>query len=1055
MELSMEWQTILLIAGTLLSYTLVTLVIPSIVFGPRLMKLPFALRMMGYYCIGNTIILYVVFTLEFLHISYAPTLVLLTLIIYAYFFLHIRGKSFHQFFQELYATVNQLSTKTITIRTIRSRRKPKRDAFKAGAKRIFFEVFLCHIIEWLLLAALIGYGLWLFGSENIQEFGYHANDGTVHTKWINNLVLNDIFSEGIYPFGFHVVIYYLHELFGIRVMDLIRIFGLVTLVYLLLNMVAFMKTIFRHRFLPELGCFIFIGFNAFHEYATWRYIAALPQENAMVFMFPSLAFAIAYFHYKFERGKLESLPPVEVQTLIQSEPTEEEKPAKTKLTRAEKKALIAEKKAQKAKDALLAKRARADEKKDTRFAGAKSKRERREFERLAKEIAKEKKRELKKTEKKKVVKKKPEKKRLAVDPGYEPEAEVLTVDKVIAGTSIPESVLDDTDRLTVDLPTLSDIVPEAESDPAQEKHAADAAEALSESASDTETGVITIENLGAESTQNEDTQEPPKKRPVEPEVVKVRWYQKICRGYLHLNRRVEVSLGREDTLCMFLFALAFAMTIAVHFYATIVAVFLYFAIAFGYGARFFRPKYFIPILKSIFLGIIIAFLPFLVAFALGKQLQGSLMWAVSVMQPAPAQTTVVEETEEYEDTEEGEYTDSGDDSGIAEDSDTDPSGDTKQSDSSQEKSEKKPLFVFKRPAIFDRIAIRFQYILTGANNMLGYYVEWWQLENSFPMAQFFYGMVLILLAAGIILFLPLREYAMTLISMALGEVFILLMLMGSGAGLPSIMENYRVLVFFVPLIGIGCALAVDAVITIVLDWLHWKYVKWIPHFAALAACVLCVFYMYKQDYIRDASFYMERYNALSLNGAITCTSRIMSENKNWTYTIVSTVDEVEMTNLYGYHYEDIVLLHKLEKVNTEGSATQDNFNIFQDDPEDENDPNTYIPTRYVYIYIEKQPVGSSSDYFDDDWRTSSDGAKYKVPAGGSVYNYFDANRWIVMCHMYMWMRKLIQIYPEAITIYYEDNDFICYRLTQGTIPYNLGIDYGYNDADEELVLGDQ
>jgi hypothetical protein len=57
--------------------------------------------------------------------------------------------------------------------------------------------------------------------------------------------------------------------------------------------------------------------------------------------------------------------------------------------------------------------------------------------------------------------------------------------------------------------------------------------------------------------------------------------------------------------------------------------------------------------------------------------------------------------------------------------------------------------------------------------------------------------------------------------------------------------------------------------------------------------------------------------------------------------------------------------------------------------------------------------------------------------------------------MYMWMRKLIQIYPEAITIYYEDNDFICYRLTQGTIPYNLGIDYGYNDADEELVLGDQ
>ena len=54
-----------------------------------------------------------------------------------------------------------------------------------------------------------------------------------------------------------------------------------------------------------------------------------------------------------------------------------------------------------------------------------------------------------------------------------------------------------------------------------------------------------------------------------------------------------------------------------------------------------------------------------------------------------------------------------------------------------------------------------------------------------------------------------------------------------------------------------------------------------------------------------------------------------------------------------------------------------------------------------------------------------------------------------MSHMYYWAQKFKQLYPNEMQVYYETDEFVCYKLHQNSYSlYNLAIDYGYNDPQD-------
>ena len=52
--------------------------------------------------------------------------------------------------------------------------------------------------------------------------------------------------------------------------------------------------------------------------------------------------------------------------------------------------------------------------------------------------------------------------------------------------------------------------------------------------------------------------------------------------------------------------------------------------------------------------------------------------------------------------------------------------------------------------------------------------------------------------------------------------------------------------------------------------------------------------------------------------------------------------------------------------------------------------------------------------------------------------------------MYYWAQKFMDLYPNEMEVYYESEEFVCYKVKQnGNSLYNFAIDYGYNNPKAE------
>lgn len=161
-------------------------------------------------------------------------------------------------------------------------------------------------LEWLLFAGCGVFALWFFSITN--HFGPRASDLVVHMLWINEVDAGSVFGEGIYPFGMHAMIYYLHAVFDIPTARLILLFGTVQAMYIFLMLLAFLKEMCRYRYTPYLAYVAFLAGNFIQSGRYSRYYSALPQEFGMVFLLPCAVALICFFRSARQERKSQGPP---------------------------------------------------------------------------------------------------------------------------------------------------------------------------------------------------------------------------------------------------------------------------------------------------------------------------------------------------------------------------------------------------------------------------------------------------------------------------------------------------------------------------------------------------------------------------------------------------------------------------------------------------------------------------------------------------------------------------------------------------------------------------
>ncbi len=460
-------------------------------------------------------------------------------------------------------------------------------------------------------------------------------------------------------------------------------------------------------------------------------------------------------------------------------------------------------------------------------------------------------------------------------------------------------------------------------------------------------------------------------------------------------------LSDGDNRNLILSALCFGLTVLVHFYATIFLCFAYAVVVLLNLRRVFAKKTFLSLVGVYGVVGLLSIAPFVIGIAKGIPFEKSIGWALGVTQTAPKDTV---SNENVSDNFESEVTDGM--TGI-------------QRLVTLCTEEVRWHLLPDREVVKASMTIDINgsYMLRSGQNKYAI-----PLTASVAAAA-------VLIIWGFVKRLPetklrlwLVMYCTLLFALAIAYLY----------GVPQIIVILRqrmlLRIMIVPIFGF-----VPELIDEITESLKHKAVK-IPANAVLLALVFCL--GYDSAYLGHLASKTVSMQA-QYEQTVEVIDRIRHEFPRLSYTVISTTHEMSLIKNEGYHYELIRLLRTI------------------------NDPNAqskqYIPTENIFVFIEKTvlPVYQIVDYSHPE--TLVPGPTITREAGLSnmpddrgidpkslseFYYVKPHNRLIIMSKAYLWANEYRKYYPDEMSVYYEDDDLVVYRIKQDVYALNnLTIDY--------------
>lgn len=751
------------------AYTGLTVLLPAIMFRRILAGRRLSEQFLMCYTFGNFYIINIVFAVQLLHISGFWTLVLFTAVPGILIWGRVNRVSLRELCMKTGIVCKKILQGSMGIKGFLYRVKNRSMAVLKKAVWLFYCEVVCNTLQWILAGAVIAALFWIYGRQLILTYGYRASDIPVHLNWINQMSRGNLFASGVYPFGFHCMVYYLHAVFGFDTYVILCVFYLVQVFFIHIVLLAMLKLLCRSLYLPYAGIMVYILGSFWARQTYSRFGSSLPQEFGMIFVIPSVYFLIRFFQ----------------------------------------------------------------------------------------------------TEKK---------------------------------------------------------------------------------------------NLK--------------------------------------NRETKLILG-----C---FALAFSLTLAIHFYGTMIAGLCCIGIAVGFCTRFLNKEYFRRIMLTGIISVFLAVLPMGIAFAGGTPLQGSLGWGLSVINGDSSDT---------EDTSENEAAQKQ----AMEEMAARLIENTQNSNSESVQTGEIPIITeAPKHSLADK-AREIPKKMKNLREMMIRRIQEFIINSQEQWCAYavLAGIAVLILLGLMFIILRRITYGEMLMSAGFCMGILTLLLCAGNLGFPVLMDPARCSIYYVYLLIVSITVLGDGLLYLI----FMPRILTIPRNAvSFILTVSMAAGMIHQGLVKTPDFISDYVS----NGAFTCLTNIIKENKDETWTIVSANDETQMGLDHGWHYETITFLRKQEHIN--------------------KDTKLIIPTEKVYFFIEKIPLNYSVVYSGSGQSISKKGASQSLPNSGGIGMYQGEGRWILMSRMYYWAQAFMEMYPNEMKVYYESEDFVCYVIPQNMYhQYNFAIDYGYNE----------
>lgn len=480
-------------------------------------------------------------------------------------------------------------------------------------------------------------------------------------------------------------------------------------------------------------------------------------------------------------------------------------------------------------------------------------------------------------------------------------------------------------------------------------------------------------------------------------------------------KRKKTKLYWSNDLVIFF--LAICASFAVHFYATIMAIFSCLGVALIWAGKLLNWRRFVPLAVSAVLAILVAFLPMGLALAEGIPFQGSIFWAMNVIN--------------------GNYDESVSQIELFESSQA-AQGNSEMQTETGIQIQQENVTAIKVPvgqklqrywkSFTDLLRKAAQVVFSNGYNTL-YRAEWGRIFVIFNILPFVILTVYRIIAVILKKLFGIKKVKSVLFDgyAMLGMIAFIYMVLyvGPAVGIPSVIAGSRLCaVEHMCLIAL-LAIPADLIGTVLSTFCN----TWVQQSTGLMG-IFAVFFAVVNTGNYHGYLYFEgsRYTA-----AVEVTNSIIDNFADNQFTVLSTTDELYQIIEHGYHEEYLTFLEMYR---------QEEY---------------YIPTKYLFFYVEKHPLQYGQSHFSSgpEWlalerydsfyfgiasrcpevlhgEISDDKADREIVTGTKLSNGYTIlyNRETVESAIARYMRTLLAQYPNEITVYYEDDDFICYCVEQ-------------------------
>lgn len=441
------------------------------------------------------------------------------------------------------------------------------------------------------------------------------------------------------------------------------------------------------------------------------------------------------------------------------------------------------------------------------------------------------------------------------------------------------------------------------------------------------------------------------------------------------------------------FALCASIVLSCHFFTVIFAVILCGAMCIPFIKKVFCPRILKKLLLYVLLIVLLSITPFALGKLCGKYWQGSMGWAMGVMNSSGSSQTQQDTQPQSAQIE----------LGLQE-----------EEEQQAQAAEAKPSVTVKLKDIAEEL-YRLQ-----VDDM-----------NSYWGKVFWICMGLFVLYALLRVILRKMDWEFKMYTgVFFFMVFVVIMYSYWILGIPKIMKEERMTIFIGYMTPFLLALPLEIIARAFQS--IWKRGAAIDACCSIAVVGLLGYVTYGLGYLPVQSYFFLE-DSLAAKACV----KINEEFPKDTWTVVSPVEELSFIRNRGYHYELWEFISSMELYDEERYLE--------------------IPTRYVFFVLEKKPIVYNQfrySYMDFEFEPldKEDAKKYftremlGISSTGMMkfYNNLD-NRRIMEAKLACWLEEYEKAFPEQMEIYMEDEECVIYKFEQN--PYmnnNFAIDYGYN-----------